>query len=89
MDESLVTTDLSLMGLFSEADLVVKLVMLGLMIASVISWAIIFEKLILIKLVNRNAIKFYRDFWSSNINDSMLPIGIQEITQWQKSSMLE
>ena len=69
MDESLVTTDLSLMGLFSEADLVVKLVMLGLMIASVISWAIIFEKLILIKLVNRNAIKFYRDFWSSNIND--------------------
>ena len=69
MDESLVTTDLSLMGLFSEADLVVKLVMIGLMIASVISWAIIFEKLILIKLVNRNAIKFYRDFWSSNIND--------------------
>ncbi|MAL63949.1 MAG: protein TolQ [Rhizobiales bacterium] len=69
MDESLVTTDLSLMGLFSEADLVVKLVMLGLMIASVISWAIIFEKLILIKLVNRNAIKFYRDFWISNIND--------------------
>ena len=69
MDESLVTTDLSLMGLFSEADLVVKLVMLGLMIASVISWAIIFEKLILIKLVNRNAIKFYRDCWSSNIND--------------------
>ena len=69
MDESLVTTDLSLLGLFSEADLVVKLVMLGLMIASIISWAIIFEKLILIKLVNRNAIKFYRDFWSSNIND--------------------
>jgi len=69
MDESLATTDLSLIGLFSEADLVVKLVMLGLMIASIISWAIIFEKLILIKLVNRNAIKFYRDFWSSNIND--------------------
>ena len=36
MDESLVTTDLSLLGLFSEADLVVKLVMLGLMIASMI-----------------------------------------------------
>ena len=50
MDESLVTTDLSLMGLFSEADLVVKLVMIGLMIASVISWAIIFEKLILMYL---------------------------------------
>jgi biopolymer transport protein TolQ len=39
------------------------------MIASIFSWAIIIEKLVLIKLVNRNAIKFYRDFWSSNIND--------------------
>jgi biopolymer transport protein TolQ len=43
--------------------------MLGLMVASIISWAIIIEKLVVIKTVNRNAIKFYRDFWSSNIND--------------------
>ena len=69
MEETQIVTDLSLIGLFSEADIIVKIVMIGLMIASIFSWAIIIEKLILIKLVNRNAIKFYRDFWSSNIND--------------------
>jgi biopolymer transport protein TolQ len=69
MEESQIVTDLSLIGLFSEADIIVKIVMIGLIIASIFSWAIIIEKLVLIKLVNRNAIKFYRDFWSSNIND--------------------
>ncbi|MEL0184779.1 MAG: protein TolQ [Hyphomicrobiales bacterium] len=69
MEETQIVTDLSLIGLFSEADIIVKIVMIGLMIASIFSWAIIIEKLVLIKLVNRNAIKFYRDFWSSNIND--------------------
>ena len=69
LNEKLYETDLSLMGLFIEADIVVKIVMLGLMVASIISWAIIIEKLVVIKTVNRNAIKFYRDFWSSNIND--------------------
>ena len=69
MEETQIVTDLSLIGLFAEADIIVKIVMIGLMIASIFSWAIIIEKLVLIKLVNRNAIKFYRDFWSSNIND--------------------
>lgn len=69
MEETQIVTDLSLIGLFSEADIIVKIVMIGLIIASIFSWAIIIEKLVLIKLVNRNAIKFYRDFWSSNIND--------------------
>ena len=62
LNEKLYETDLSLMGLFIEADIVVKIVMLGLMVASIISWAIIIEKLVVIKTVNRNAIKFYRDF---------------------------
>ena len=69
MEETQIVTDLSLIGLFAEADIIVKIVMIGLMIASIFSWAIIIAKLVLIKLVNRNAIKFYRDFWSSNIND--------------------
>lgn len=36
--------DLSIWGLFMQADMVVKLVMLILIVASVWSWAIIFEK---------------------------------------------
>lgn len=62
-------SDLSLMGLFAQSDIVVKIVMIGLLLASIWTWAIIIEKLILVKLVNKNAIKFYRDFWASNIND--------------------
>ena len=39
-----VTHDLSLWGLFMSADLVVKLVMIGLLAASFWSWTIIFNK---------------------------------------------
>ena len=38
--------DLSVMGLFQHADIVVKSIMIGLVLASVICWAVIFEKTI-------------------------------------------
>jgi len=42
---TLTSNDLSIWGLFLEADLVVKFVMLLLIMASIWSWAIIFEKI--------------------------------------------
>lgn len=36
--------DLSIIGLFNHADIVVKAIMVGLVIASIVSWALIFEK---------------------------------------------
>ena len=52
MDRSVAATplgdmahDLSLWGLFLQADWVVKLVMVWLLLASVLVWAIIFDKL--------------------------------------------
>ena len=39
-----VPLDFSIWGLFMRADIVVKLVMMGLFFASVWSWAIIFDK---------------------------------------------
>ena len=42
---TLTSNDLSIWGLFLEADLVVKFVMLMLIMASILSWAIIFEKI--------------------------------------------
>ena len=36
--------DLSILGLFEHADIVVKSIMIGLLIASIICWALIFEK---------------------------------------------
>ena len=42
---SLGTTDFSIITLFMRADLVVKLVMLSLVIASIFSWALIIDKI--------------------------------------------
>jgi biopolymer transport protein TolQ len=58
------THDLSLWGLFLQADLVVKTVMVLLLMASVWCWAIIFEKVRRIKRVTAQAEKFESEFWS-------------------------
>ena len=56
--------DLSLWGLFVQADWVVKGVMIGLLLASVWVWAIIFEKLASLRRANRQADAFEDSFWS-------------------------
>ena len=58
-----------MLGLFFEADIIVQIVMFGLLLASIWSWAIIIEKLLITRLAKKNAIKFYRDFWSSDKQD--------------------
>jgi len=55
--------DLSLITLFLEADIVVKLVML-LLAASVWVWAIVFEKLTSLRRANKDADAFEERFWS-------------------------
>ncbi len=56
--------DLSLISLFLQADIVVKLVMLALLLASVWVWAIVFEKITSLRRVNRLADGFEDRFWS-------------------------
>jgi len=56
--------DLSLWGLFMSADLVVKLIMIGLLLASFWSWTIIFNKVIRIKGLFSSASQFEDSFWS-------------------------
>ena len=56
--------DLSLWGLFLEADIVVKIVMIGLLAASVWVWAVVFEKWSSLRKVNRDADGFEDRFWS-------------------------
>jgi biopolymer transport protein TolQ len=58
------SANLSLWGLFLEADIVVKLVMLILLLASIWVWAIIIEKTLALKRVNRDANAFEDQFWS-------------------------
>ncbi len=56
--------DLSLISLFLQADIVVKLVMLMLLAASIWVWAIVFEKVTSLRRVNRLATIFEDRFWS-------------------------
>ena len=56
--------DFSFLNLFLQAHIVVQLVMVGLVVASVWCWAIIIEKIILIRSVRRDTDKFETVFWS-------------------------
>ncbi len=56
--------DLSLLGLFLQADIVVKLVMVLLLFASVFVWGVVFEKVMLLRRANAEADAFEDRFWS-------------------------
>ena len=61
------STDLmSPLILFLHADIVVKMVMLGLLAASVWTWAIIFTHATRLRRLNRAGAAFENDFWSAN-----------------------
>jgi len=63
--------DLSLWGLFMQADIVVKLVMIGLLSASVWVWAVVFEKWSSLRRANRDADGFEDRFWSGGSLDDL------------------
>lgn len=44
MTNNLMQTDLSVWGMYQHADIVVKIVMIGLIMASIVTWAIFFSK---------------------------------------------
>lgn len=62
--------DMSVWVLFMHASPVVKFVMLGLIVCSVMVWAIVFDKYFAIRRINRAASKFEDQFWSGgNLDD--------------------
>jgi len=63
--------DLSIWGLFLQADWVVKLVMLMLLAASVWCWAIIFDKMFRLRKLNAEAAAFEDSFWSGGSLESL------------------
>ncbi len=56
--------EISLIALFLQAHIVVKVVIVGLLLASVWSWAIIVDKTILYGRVRRQMDRFEKLFWS-------------------------
>jgi len=63
---AIAATDFSLWSLFLRADIIVKSVILILILCSVYSWAIIFEKYKHFKLINETSEKFEKNFLNSS-----------------------
>jgi biopolymer transport protein TolQ len=63
--------DLSIMSLFWRAHWVVKGVMLMLLLASVWSWAIIFDKVFRMRRLHKRAVRFEDAFWSGGSLDDL------------------
>jgi biopolymer transport protein TolQ len=88
--------DLSIFSLFLRADPVVKFVIIGLFVSSIWSWAIIINKVKMIRKMNTVTKKFEDLFWSSssledlytkteNKNDNpMIAIFNKSMLEWLK-----
>lgn len=63
--------DMSMWGLFLQADPIVKFVMIILVLASVWSWSIIFGKRSLLRKLNKKADVFEDSFWSGEPLDKI------------------
>jgi len=59
------SADFSLINLFLKADIIVKSVIVLLILCSIYSWAVIFEKLKLFKKINNSSDQFEEKFWKS------------------------
>ena len=74
-------TDFSIIKLFIRADLIVKTVILILIVSSIYSWAIIFEKIKLFKKINKSTEEFEEKFWKSKSAESFynnLPANVND-----------
>ena len=63
--------DLSMLGLIIGADIVVKLVLLILAMASIWSWAIIIDKTLLLRNITKKIDEFEQVFWSGQLLDQL------------------
>jgi biopolymer transport protein TolQ len=91
-------TEFSLWGLFLQADIIVKSVMLILVLASVWSWGIIFDKALRLRSLTKRAERFEEKFWSGSSleelydrvgprpPDPMSSIFVAAMREWRRSS---
>ena len=63
-------TDFSLWKLFLRADWVVKSVIILLIVCSIFSWALIFDKIKLFKNINKSIEEFEKKFWKAKSAES-------------------
>ena len=61
----LTSSTMSPIALFLQADIVVKIVMVGLLLASIWTWTIILAQWVRLRRVRRENERFERDFWKA------------------------
>jgi len=77
--------DFSMWALFARATLTVKIVMIGLLLASFWSWSIIFQKLITYRKARAEAATFDQSFWSGEPLDGLFEqVGVDPAGQSEK-----
>ncbi len=98
MAGSLNADQFTMMSMFMRADLVVKSVMVILVLASIWCWAIIFEKLLTVRRLNKRSDEFEQAFWSgkslddlfdrvsSNPRDPMSAVFAAAMREWRRVS---
>lgn len=95
---SVAAHDMSPIGLFLQADWIVKAVMLMLAVASLWCWAIIFDKVMALRKLRRLAGQFEESFWSGGSledlydrignrpSDPMASIFAAAMREWRRSA---
>jgi len=90
--------DLSVISLFFQADTIVKLVMILLLLASFWTWAIIFDKALRLRRLRNQAKQFEEAFWSggslevlfdrleTKAPDPMSAIFVAAMREWRRSA---
>tara|TARA_Y100000590_G_scaffold97174_1_gene110492 strand:- start:791 stop:1465 length:675 start_codon:yes stop_codon:yes gene_type:complete len=74
-------TDFSIISLFIRADIIVKSVIIVLIVSSIYSWAIIFEKIKMFKKINKTTEEFENKFWKSKSAETFyntLPTNLED-----------
>ena len=74
-------TDFSIISLFIRADIIVKTVIIILIVSSIYSWAIIFEKIKMFKKIYKTTEEFENKFWKSKSAETFynsLPANIED-----------
>ncbi len=65
MQNEIVHSSISMMAMFQNADIFMKILILSLLLASIWCWAIIFDKMITIKHIKEGMKKFEENFWKT------------------------
>lgn len=89
--------DLSLVSLFWEADILVRVIVIGLLAASIWTWAIIIDKTLLFRRTHKQMDRFERVFWSgqsleelyntlhNRATSGMASVFVAAMREWKRS----